>query len=94
MPGLRDRLETLKRQKLIFFLLMHLLIGVAAGFVACIALLAFDVANLRSLIFSSSHQTVGLFLLFGSFCGTFGSLAMGVGVMSLGDWSDHPDREY
>lgn len=94
MLGMTARLEELKRHKLIYFLLTHLLVGLTAGVIVCIALLVFDVANLRTLIFNSPNWIVGLILLFGSFCGTFGSLAMGVAIMGLGDWSDHPDREY
>lgn len=94
MSGKPKPFAALRKHKLITFLLAHLAIGVTAGIVLCVALLALDVVNLRTLIFSSEHWLVGLILLFGSVCGTFGSLAMGVAVMGLGDWSDHPDREY
>lgn len=94
MRRLHQLFPGLRRHKLIAFLLTHLAIGVTAGIVLCVGLLVLDVANLRTLIFGSEYWMVGLFLLFGSVCGTFGSLAMGVAVMSLGDWSDHPDRDY
>lgn len=94
MSGKPLPFAALRKHKLITFLLTHLAIGVIAGIVLCTTLLALDVASLRTLIFGSEHWMVGLFLLFGSVCGTFGSMAMGVAVMGLGDWSDHPDREY
>jgi hypothetical protein len=88
------RIAFLQKHKMISFLLTHLAIGVVAGIVVCIALLALDIAGLRTLISRSESWLIGLILLFGSVCGTFGALAMAVAVMNLGDWSDHPGRDY
>jgi len=89
-----QRFAFLRNHKLVTFLLTHLAIGVVAGFVVCLGLLALDVASLRTLLLGSEFWLVGLILLFGSVCGTFGGLAMAVAVMNLGDWSDRPDRDY
>ncbi|HEY0836649.1 MAG TPA: hypothetical protein VGE72_22250 [Azospirillum sp.] len=78
----------------LLFLGKHLAAGVIAGVVFCSAMLWFDVGGLGTLLLGSDSMAVGLYLLFGSVCITFGSVAMGVGVMSLGDHADHPDRDY
>lgn len=78
----------------LLFLGKHLAAGVIAGAVFCTAMLWFDVAGLGTLLLGSDSVVVGLYLFFGSVCITFGSVAMGVGIMSLGDHADHPDREY
>lgn len=79
---------------LVWFLAQHCAAGVIAGLVFCGAVLAMDIAQMRTLLFGSDHLGIGLYLLLGSVCGTFGSIAMAVGVMRLGDHRDHPDREY
>lgn len=89
---IRTRLRP--KNPLLSFLLGHLIVGTIGGGVLCTALLAFDVVHLRTLITASEDWLMWLIILFGSVCATFGSLAMGVGVMGLGDWSDRPDREY
>jgi hypothetical protein len=78
----------------LLFLGKHLAAGVLAGVVFCTAMLWFDVGGLGTLMLGSDSMAVGLYLFFGSVCITFGSVAMGVGIMSLGDHADHPDREY
>jgi hypothetical protein len=83
-----------QRNTLVWFLAQHCAAGVIAGLVFCGAVIALDVANMRTLLFGSDHMTVGIYLLVGSICGTFGSVAMAVGVMRLGDHRDHPDRDY
>lgn len=79
---------------LVRFLVQHCAAGVIAGLVFCGAIIYLDIANMRTLLLGSEHMGKGLYLLIGSICGTFGALAMAVGVMRLGDHSDHPDREY
>ncbi len=82
----------IQRNTLARFLLGHCAVGVTAGLAFCAALLFVDAAGLRTLIFASPDWGVWLFLLVGSMCGTFGSLAMAVAVMGLGDHRDTPDR--
>lgn len=83
-----------KEKEALVFLAKHLAVGVTAGVVFCAAALATDVGGLRSLLFAADSVGVGLYLLVGSVCLTFGGVAMGVGIMSLGDHADHPDRDY
>ncbi|CAO3456393.1 hypothetical protein [Azospirillum argentinense] len=94
MPRNPRRFAFLRKHNLVSFLLTHLAIGVVAGVVVCLGLLALDVASLRTLLLGSEYWLIGFILLFGSVCGTFGGVAMAVAVMNLGDWSDHPDRDY
>lgn len=68
----------------VFFLLNHLLSGMAGAVVLGFGLLLCDVANLRTLIFASESAFVAGFLLFASLMITFGSVAMGIGIMSIG----------
>lgn len=83
-----------RENNLVWFLLQHCAAGVIAGLVFCTAVIVMDVANMRTLLVGSDSMGVALYLLVGSICGTFGSIAMAVGVMRLGDHRDHPDREY
>ncbi len=66
------------------FLLRHLVFGVAGGFAFGIALLATDTAHLRSLIAQSEEPLLWLLMMFFGLFITFGSVGMGVGIMSLG----------
>ena len=83
-----------KERNALLFLAKHLAAGVTAGLVFCGALLGFDVGGLRTLLVAADSVGVGLYLLIGSVCITFGSAAMGVAIMGLGDNTDRPDREY
>ena len=75
----------LHRHERIFigFLLRHLLIGVAGALAFGTALLGLDLFNLRTLIVGSDQPVLfGLLLFFGLFV-TFGSVAMGIGIMTI-----------
>ncbi|WP_431862233.1 hypothetical protein [Azospirillum sp.] len=74
----------------VFFLLNHLISGMAGAVVLGLGLLLCDVANLRTLIFASESVFAASFLLFASLMITFGSVAMGIGIMSLG-WNGRQD---
>lgn len=67
---------------LVRFLLQHLVLGVATGWVVLAAFLALDVANLRTLIKGSNDGGLALVLLGVFFALTFGSAAMGLAVIS------------
>jgi len=69
----------------VLFLLNHLLSGMAGAVVLGIGLLVGDVANLRTLVLSSDNGFISVFLLFAGLMITFGSLAMGIGIMCIGD---------
>ncbi len=71
------------RSPLLAFLLRHCLVGIAAGWLLLAGLLASDAMGLRSLIFASDFWLEAMVLLLVFFAITFGSLAMGTGVMLL-----------
>lgn len=68
----------------IVFLLRHMLYGVAGGLSFGAVLLWQDFGQLRSLMMASEQPALWLLLLFFGLFVTFGSVGMGVGVMSLG----------
>ncbi len=68
---------------LLSFLLGHLLVGILAGWSLLGLLLWLDVAGLRTLIQRSGESWLVVGLLLFGFAITFGSLAMGTGVMGL-----------
>ena len=74
----------------VYFLLNHLVSGMAGAVVLGLGLLVGDVANLRTLILASESGFVAAFLLFASLMITFGSVAMGIGIMSIG-WETYDD---
>ena len=69
---------------LIRFLLRHLALGSAAGFVFGYLLLRFNVAGLGGLMAGPGGGALPLFLYFFGLVVTFGSVAMGIAVMGLG----------
>lgn len=69
----------------ILFMLRHLIYGVVGGFSFGIMLLVLDIGGLRSLIFNSNDTGLALFLLFFGLFITFGSVGMGVGIMTIGN---------
>lgn len=70
------------------FLLKHLAVGSAGGLLLGVLLLLMDVAGLRTLILASPDRALFLVLLFFGLWVTFGSLAMAVGIMQLGEERD------
>lgn len=77
-------MKPFERQALLF-LLRHLMGGLAGAAVVAGGLIAFDVANLRTLLLDSPDGWLGLGLLLFGLVVTLGSVAMGVGVMSLAE---------
>ena len=67
----------------LMFLLRHLLFGTVGGLTFGIMILVLDIANLRTLAFNSNEPVLVLVLLFFGLFVTFGSVGMGVGIMSL-----------
>jgi len=76
---------------LLRFLLRHCLAGVLAGWTMVALLLGLDVAGLGTLVLTSDGWLVPLVMLLVFFAITFGSVAMGTAVMSLGR-ADGPPR--
>jgi hypothetical protein len=68
---------------LLTFLGRHLALGVAAGLVFAASLVLTDTGGLGVLLESSDDRYLALFLLYAFNALTFGSIAMGIGVMSL-----------
>ena len=78
---------------LVFFLLKHLVSGMAGAVVLATGLLLLDIANLRSLVLTAESGYIGVFLLYTGLMITFGSVAMGIGVMTLGEeWGSREDE--
>lgn len=69
--------------RLLRLLLSHCALGVAVGLALTAAFLALDVAGLRSVIFATREAWLALFMLSLAMAALFGSMAMGVGVMTL-----------
>jgi hypothetical protein len=74
------------------FLGGHLAIGVGAAAALVGLLLAFDLFALRSLLASHEDGWLGVALLFAGLAVTFGSVAMGIGVMSQARYDGDDER--
>lgn len=72
-------------KKALTFLLHHLLMGTIGGFLFGVLLLWQDVGNLRTLAMNSENTALYVGMLFFGLFITFGSVGMGVGIMSLGE---------
>lgn len=67
----------------ILFLLTHCAWGVFGGFLVGGLLLYYDIASLYTLTLGGANaEPMGLFLLFFGLFVTFGSIGMGIGIMS------------
>lgn len=72
-----------KEREVLRFLGVHLIYGLAAGVTFGVAVLLTNLGNLRTLALESSHPTMVLVLFFFGLFVTFGSVGMGVGIMSM-----------
>lgn len=72
-----------KEKQALKFLGMHLVYGLAAGLTFGLAVLYTNLGNLRTLAMESASPTLVLTLFFFGLFITFGSVGMGVGVMTL-----------
>jgi hypothetical protein len=72
-----------KEREALKFLATHLFYGLAAATTFGIAVLMTNLGNLRTLTLESSHPVAVLTLFFLGLFVTFGSVGMGVGIMSL-----------
>jgi hypothetical protein len=68
----------------IVFLLRHMLVGMVGGILFGVLVLSFDIGRLRSLAVESTDGILTLVLFFFGLLVTFGSVGMGIGIMSLG----------
>ncbi|MEO1206170.1 MAG: hypothetical protein AAFV45_07540 [Pseudomonadota bacterium] len=76
--------------KLIWFLGCHAGIGVAVGMIFVTAVYQMNISGLRDLLHASSEPLLPLFILYFSTALSFGSLNMGIAVMTL-PWDPPPD---
>ncbi len=83
---------TPKEREPLEFLAQHLCYGLAAGATFGGLVLATDLGHIRTMIMNSPNPFPALLLLFGGLFITFGSVAMGVGIMSLAR-DDERDRD-
>ena len=74
-----------KEKQTLGFLGRHLAYGATGGFVFGALVVALDLAGLRTLIMGSDNPFLALFMLFFGLFVTFGSVGMGVGIMSLAE---------
>lgn len=72
-------------RNVIDFLLKHLLYGTFGGFLFGGLVLATDLGGIRTLAWNSDNTVLYLILLFFGLFITFGSVGMGIGIMSLGE---------
>lgn len=70
------------------FLGGHLAVGVGAAAALVTLLLAFDMFALRSMLTHQEQGWLGILLLFAGLSVTFGSVAMGIGVMTQARYDD------
>lgn len=69
--------------QLLAYLGGHLVVGLLAALLFCGALLLFDLFGLRGLLLGDSEGWLAALLLLFGLAVTFGSVAMGIGVMGL-----------
>jgi hypothetical protein len=77
-----------KEREVLRFLAVHLIYGLAAALTFGGAVLMTNLGNLRTLALESAHPATVLALFFFGLCVTFGSVGMGVGIMSLASDDD------
>jgi hypothetical protein len=82
----------MRAPRLIRFMLLHAAIGIAAGWLVVGGLLATNTGGLADLVFRSSVPALPLVMLMIGTAITFGSAAMGAGIMMLPYDGDGPRR--
>lgn len=83
---------TPKEREPLVFLARHLCYGLAAGATFGGLVLATDLGHIRTMAMDSPNPVLVLILMFFGLFVTFGSVAMGVGIMGLGT-EDEQDRD-
>jgi hypothetical protein len=73
----------LQMPTLIRFLGLHLATGLAVGVIVSSLMIWSNLAGLKDLLVEEQHPFVAIFLLYAFNALTFGSVAMGVGIMTL-----------
>ena len=75
---------TSKEREALLFLARHLCFGIVAAITFGGLALATDLGHIRTLLATSDHPGLVVAMLFFGLIITFGSVARGVGIMSLG----------
>ena len=81
--GPAARLRPFERSA-VAFLLRHLTVGLLGAAVFGTLILVADIGGIRTLAWASEHGWLFVVLLFFGLSITFGSVAMGISIMSLG----------
>ena len=81
MPDAPGHKDLSPEMRLVRFMLGHMVVGIGAGVVFGGALIATNIADLRTLLFNSPDGWLFGILFFMGLSVTFGSLAMGVAIM-------------
>lgn len=69
----------------ILFLLKHLATGAVGAIVLATGILVTNVAGIGQLVANSEHGVIAAIMLYASLILTFGSVAMGIGIMALNE---------
>jgi hypothetical protein len=69
----------------VLFLLKHLATGAVGAIITASGILLLDVAGIGGLVSNSEHGAVAVAMLYVSLILTFGSVAMGIGIMALNE---------
>lgn len=77
---------------LVWFLGLHMGIGMALGVIFAALLLLFNIADLKALIGTTEQPVVAIVMLYAMCALTFGSLAMGISIMTLPFDDGDPDE--
>ena len=81
-----------RMDRLVRMMIVNWLGGMVVGLVCAVALLALDVAGVRSLLWRSDMPVVGTLMLAAVFAFTFGGLVCAAAVMMSGDDDRRPPR--
>ena len=88
LAGVWQRQPTLLR-----FLGAHLFFGVAVGIALAFVVATSNLGGMRTLLAGDDHPFIAVFMLAAMFALTFGSLAMGIAVMTLPWAKDEEDDD-
>jgi hypothetical protein len=86
------RMRWRRMDRLVRMMIVNWLGGMVVGLVCAFALLALDVAGVRSLLWRSDMPVVGTLMLAAVFAFTFGGLVCAAAVMMSGDDDRRPPR--
>nr|WP_294525069.1 hypothetical protein [uncultured Rhodopila sp.] len=88
MPGNRHPLIRFHHMEVLRYVLPHLLAGCLAGVVASIGMVATNLGSLRDLVLHTQGGWIAFALLTFGLVVTFGSLAIGGAIMTIGSRED------